>query len=284
MVKVLTTTAEFISARSSEKVPVGFVPTMGNLHAGHISLLEKALSEFEVVCFSIFVNPKQFGPSEDFNRYPRTLKDDINLIEKLMLKFPNSRILVYAPKDPAEVFPENADQTISVGAISEVLEGAIRPGHFDGVTTVVYRLFEIVRPQKAYFGFKDYQQYVIIKKMVRDLALPVMIEGMPIIRDENGLALSSRNQYLSSEQKEKALTLSRSLRVILTLINGERKNLPLAQKKIEDLLKDKNWNYLEIRDSLTLESNISHSKEITILGVYQLGTTRLLDNMQMELK
>lgn len=284
MVKIFTSTEEFIHARNEVKDKVGFVPTMGNLHAGHISLLEMALSEYKVVCFSIFVNPKQFGPNEDFAHYPRTLRDDINLIEKLMQKFPNSFVLVYAPKTPAEVFPDNQNETISVGVLSTILEGAIRPGHFDGVTTVVHRLFEIARPEKAYFGLKDYQQYVVIKKMVKDLSLPVVIKGMPIIREESGLALSSRNQYLSPEQKEKSLVLYQSLQEVVSLINHERKNLPLAQKRIDEILKDKNWNYLEIRDSLTLDEDISHSKEITILGVYQLGTTRLLDNMQMELK
>lgn len=284
MVKVVTTTAELISARLQEKQPVGFVPTMGNLHAGHISLLETALKKFSSVYFSIFVNPKQFGPNEDFNRYPRTLKDDINLIEELLQKFPGSHVTVYAPKDPAEVFPEGKGQTVSVQGLSEMLEGAIRPGHFDGVTTVVYRLFELIKPEKAYFGLKDYQQYVVIKQMVKDLLLPIEVVGLPIIRETSGLALSSRNQYLTPEQKEVSLILSKSLKEVTGILSGERKNLEKANLRIKELLQDKNWNYLEIRDALTLDTNTTNSKNVTILAVYQLGSTRLLDNMQTELQ
>lgn len=284
MVRVVTTTDDLIKARLQEKQSVGFVPTMGNLHAGHISLLETALKEFTSVYLSIFVNPKQFGPNEDFNRYPRTLKDDINLIEKLMEKYPDSSVTVYAPKDPVEVFPEGKAQAVSIHGLSATLEGAIRPGHFDGVTTVVYRLFELVKPKKAYFGLKDYQQYVVIKQMVKDLVLPVEVAGLPIIREENGLALSSRNQYLTLEQKDASLILSKSLKEISNLVAGNRKNLSKANLKIQEFLKDKNWNYLEIRDAKTLDSDVSKSTEVTLLAVYQLGSTRLLDNMQMELK
>lgn len=262
---------------------MAFVPTMGNLHAGHISLLEKALEEFKTVYFSIFVNPKQFGPNEDFNRYPRTLDSDIALIEKAAGKFHGAKIVVYAPKNPDEVFPQGHNQTISVYGLSTVLEGKIRPGHFDGVATVVYRLFDLVKPSKAYFGLKDYQQYLVIRQMVKDLALPIKIVGMPIIREESGLALSSRNQYLSPEQKEISLHLSRTLNSLKNIINGHRKNLPEARAFIRECLKDANWNYLEIRDSETFSEDVSNSRNISLLAVYQLGTTRLLDNMQIDL-
>jgi pantoate--beta-alanine ligase len=283
MVILTRTTLELQNERAKDS-EIGFVPTMGNLHQGHMSLLERALSEYKTVYFSIFVNPKQFGPNEDFNRYPRTLESDISLIENMALRFPNSRVVVYSPKDPQEVFPEKADQTISVCGLSTDLEGALRPGHFDGVATVVYRLFELMKPSKAYFGLKDYQQYLVIKQMVKDLNLPIKITGMPIIRETSGLALSSRNQYLSTEQKEGSLLISRTLNSIREMIAGKRSGIPAAKTFIKDALKDQNWNYLEVRDSETFSQDISTSTNITILAVYQMGTTRLLDNMQVEVK
>lgn len=284
MVTLIRETSELIQTRKTETDSVGFVPTMGNLHEGHISLLERALNEHKTVYFSIFVNPKQFGPNEDFNRYPRTLENDLNLIKKSAERFSNSRVVVYAPHDPQEVFPEGKGQTISVQHLSTVLEGKIRPGHFDGVATVVYRLFELVQPKTAYFGLKDFQQYHVIKQMVKDLALPVTIIGMPIIREEAGLALSSRNQYLSTEQKEVSLILFKTLSKIKNIIQHNPKNRPEVHSFIQEMLKDKNWNYLELRDSETFSEDISQSKNITALAVYQLGTTRLLDNMQIEIK
>lgn len=279
MVKVIRTTSELIQERKNDS-QIGFVPTMGNLHSGHISLLERALSEFPVVYFSIFVNPKQFGPNEDFNRYPRTLENDISLIEKSAKRFPNSKVVVYSPKDPQEVFPENENQTISVVNLSTILEGRIRPGHFDGVATVVYRLFELVKPQTAYFGLKDYQQYLVIRQMVKDLALPIRIQGMPIIREESGLALSSRNQYLTPEQKAGSLILFRTLNKVKELISSGRQDE--ANSFIKEVTSDANWNYLEIRDAETFAEDITNSKQLTILAVYQMGSTRLLDNMQVE--
>jgi pantoate--beta-alanine ligase len=282
MVKLIQTTEEFKLERAKD-TEVGFVPTMGNLHAGHISLLERALSEFKTVYFSIFVNPKQFGPNEDFNRYPRTLESDLNLIQKSVERFPNSKVVVYSPKDPEEVFPEGESQTISVYGLSTDLEGKIRPGHFDGVATVVYRLFDLVKPTKAYFGLKDYQQYLVIKTMVSDLSLPIKIVGMPIIRETEGLALSSRNQYLSHEQKTASLLISRTLKEIENKINGSSQNLLATKSYIHEVLKDPNWNYLEIRDAETFSDDLSLSKKLTILAVYQMGTTRLLDNIQVNL-
>lgn len=283
MVRIITTTDELQQVRTEEKGPVAFVPTMGNLHAGHISLVKAALKECEVVYFSIFVNPKQFGPHEDFNRYPRTLENDINLLKECLTHFPNRRLIVYAPVNPAEVFPHKSERNISVFGLSKILEGAIRPGHFDGVATVVYRLFELVKPMTAYFGLKDYQQFLVIRQMVQDLFIPVEIIGMPIIREQDGLALSSRNQYLTPEEKKQGLILYHSLKEIEAAIRGKKENLPAAQNLIAEKLHDKNWNYLELRDAETLSEDISTSSRLTVLGVYQLRTTRLLDNLQLEL-
>ena len=284
MVITITDTQELINHRKLQKGEVGFVPTMGNLHAGHISLLEKALIDFMVVYFSIFVNPKQFAPNEDFAKYPRTLQQDIDLIEALAKKHPKSDIIIYAPKDSAEIYPQGYDQAVFVSGISSLLEGARRPTHFDGVTTVVYRLFEIVKPTRAYFGLKDYQQYLIVKKMVKDLQLPIDIKGMPIVRETTGLALSSRNQYLSKEEREVALTLSKTLHQAKDILQGSRTNIPKVQAFLSDVIKDPRWNYLELKDSETLSEDVSRSTSVTLLGVFQLGTTRLLDNMQLELQ
>lgn len=278
MVTLIDNTDQLQKLRTLETKSVGFVPTMGNLHAGHISLLKQALLDHPVVYLSIFVNPKQFGPKEDFERYPRTLQTDIALINKAAEDFPNSEVIIYAPKSAEEVFPAGFKQTISVQGLSNVLEGALRPGHFDGMATVVWRLFDIVKPSTAYFGLKDFQQYHVVKQMVNDLKMPIKIQGMPIIREESGLALSSRNQYLSPDQKKTSLILFKTL--------TEIKKLLLAginpQDYIREALKDPNWNYLEIRDTETFSENINHSNNLTILAVYQMGTTRLLDNLQVE--
>ncbi len=284
MVIVHTSTAEVIRERSGEKSTVGFVPTMGNLHQGHLSLLREALKHDPVVYFSIFVNPKQFGPSEDFNKYPRTLEDDLSLIRTVEKEFPSSKIVVYAPASPEEVYPPGYNQRVDVTGLSERLEGANRPGHFEGVATVVYRLFEIVKPREAFFGLKDYQQYLVIRQMALDLSLPLKVTGMPIIRDHDGLALSSRNQYLNAEERVEALTLSRTLKKVKEALDGKKMNLPLAQKIIQETLKDPRWNYLELLDGHSLSRDLSESGLVSLLGVFQLRTTRLLDNIQMELK
>lgn len=277
MVKLITSTSELREERKTVG-KIGFVPTMGNLHQGHISLLERALSEYQTVYFSIFVNPKQFGPNEDFNRYPRTLENDVKLIEQSAQRFPNSNVVVYSPRDPKEVFPENDNQTISVQGLSTDLEGKIRPGHFDGVATVVYRLFELMKPETAYFGLKDYQQYLVIRQMVKDLAMPIKIQGMPIIRETEGLAMSSRNQYLSPEQRHASLLISRTLKEVERKIKS---GLPETKQYIAEILKDPNWDYLELRDAETFSPDLSQSKNITVVAVYRMGTTRLLDNIQV---
>lgn len=280
MVTLISTTAELEQQRAKITSSVGFVPTMGNLHQGHISLLQEALVHHPTVYLSIFVNPKQFGPHEDFNRYPRTLESDINLIEEALSNYPKAQVFVYAPKDPQEVFPVGMDHTISVQGLSTELEGKIRPGHFDGVATVVWRLFDLVKPETAYFGLKDFQQYHVIKQMVKDLMLPIKIQGMPIIREATGLALSSRNQYLTTEQKSASLILFHTLTAIKELITSGKN----PETYIKNALTDPQWNYLELRDTETFSQDITNAKNITILAVYQMGSTRLLDNMQVEVK
>jgi pantoate--beta-alanine ligase len=284
MVKIIKSSLDLINERSLDTKQIGFVPTMGNLHDGHLSLLEKALTDNDVVYFSIFVNPKQFSPTEDFQKYPRTLSEDVSKIENTEKKFQNKKIVIFAPPTPEEIFPGDFNQTISVVELCNTLEGKQRPGHFDGVATVVFQLFQLIRPNKAYFGLKDFQQYLVIRKLVRDLAMPTEIIGMPTVRDFSGLALSSRNQYLSDQQREQALILPQSLKKIADIIEGKKENLAHAKLEIDRLIMDKNWNYLEMRDAENLSTDLTSSSQIAILGVYQLGTTRLLDNIQLGIK
>lgn len=276
MIKLFTTRKDFDHFRNTlNGKTIGLVPTMGNLHQGHISLLEKSLEENDVSVMTIFVNPKQFGPNEDFDKYPRTLDADIAKISSLaMTKGMGKEIVVFAPKSNDEIYPAGFSSSISVGELKNKLEGAIRSTHFDGVTTVVYRLFRIIKADRAYFGQKDYQQVLIIKKMVSDLEIPIQITMMPIIRNAEGLALSSRNQYLDETQRTEALHLSK------TLINVQKLILTNQDYKsyIKEILKDPRWDYLEVLDAQTLEQNDT-AKDFIVLGVLRLGQTRLLDNM-----
>jgi len=260
------------------KKSIGFVPTMGALHEGHLSLIRKARKENDIVVVSIFVNPTQFGPKEDLKKYPRPWKQDKKLCEFLHVDY------IFKPE--AKRFYEEPYLTyVNVEKITNILCGKSRPTHFRGVTTVVTKLFNIVQPNNAYFGQKDYQQSLVIRTMVRNLNMPVRIKVMPIIREKDGLALSSRNQYLSEEERSRALSLYQ------TLLYGKKlylegltnpKSLRLRmyrflQRSI-DKKKDK-IDYLEIRDALTLEIAKEHHAKIVIAMAVFIGKTRLIDNI-----
>lgn len=281
MIKIFTTAKDYDHYRKTLKHnSVGIVPTMGNLHEGHLSLLKKSIDENDVTVISIYVNPKQFGPTEDFATYPRTLDADLAKISNLALhlQMEGKEIAVFAPKDNEQIYPKGFNTLIKVSGVSEVLEGARRPTHFDGVTTVVYRLFKIIGATNAYFGQKDYQQCVVIKKMVADLSLEIKIHIMPIIRNSEGLALSSRNQYLSESDRSEALHLPRTLKQIEMLI----KNKMDYKALIESELTNNKWDYLEVLNAENLEAAIESTRELVIIGVYKLGNTRLLDNILVQ--
>ena len=277
MIKLFTNRKDFDYFRNELTTQsIGLVPTMGNLHKGHLSLLEKAISENDVAIVTIYVNPKQFAPNEDFDKYPRTLDDDIAKISSVaMLLDKKKEIVVYAPSSDQEIYPTGFSTTISVGAMTQKLEGAIRPTHFDGVTTVVFRLFAITKAHQAYFGQKDVQQCLIIQKMVHDLQIPIKINIMPIVRNSEGLALSSRNQYLSETERTEALILPHTLQKIEKLIRSKQD----YKSFVEEILKDKNWDYLEILDSKNLELPTDRTQEVVILAAYHMSSTRLLDNI-----
>jgi pantoate--beta-alanine ligase len=256
---------------------IGLVPTMGNLHEGHISLLKKSIEENDISVLTIFVNPTQFGPNEDFAKYPRTLDQDLSKIENLILHINDSQkeVIVFAPSSNTEIYPPGFTTSISIGAMKEKLCGKVRPTHFDGVTTVVFKIFTLINPTKAYFGQKDFQQCAIIKKMIFDLELPIEMKVMPIIRNSLGLALSSRNQYLTEKEMNDALHLPKTLKHIVEL-SSENKNIDdfIAQE-----LKDERWDYLEVLDSTTLEKENSTTTELVIVGALKINKTRLLDNI-----
>jgi pantoate--beta-alanine ligase len=284
MIKVYTTVSEFKSYKDNLGIcSIGLVPTMGNLHEGHLSLLKQSLAENTVSVITIFVNPKQFGPNEDFDKYPRTLDDDLAKISNLAMQTNSldekKDIIVFAPSNNEEIFPVGFNTTISIKGMTQKLEGKFRPDHFDGVTTVVYRLFKIIGASNAYFGQKDFQQCAVIKKMIVDLSIDINFFILPIVRNSEGLALSSRNQFLSAEQRITALHLPRILKKIENLI----KNNADTKELITNELTDNKWDYLEVLDSQSLDSPSASTSEVVIIGAYRLGTTRLLDNILVQL-
>jgi pantoate--beta-alanine ligase len=264
-------------SRAKERI-VGLVPTMGALHEGHFSLIRAAESESAPVVVSIFVNPKQFGPSEDFQKYPRAFDADRAALENLGVDY------LFAP-NPEEMYPRGFRTTVTVEGVSEKLEGRSRPGHFQGVTTVVLKLLEIVQPNRAYFGRKDAQQARIIRQMALDLNLGTQIVVRPILREPDGLALSSRNVYLNADERRAATALYRSLEATRREIAaGERNpaNLLVALRRVIDAEPAVALDYAEIVDAETLEPVVNLRGECLILLAAKVGKTRLIDNALIE--
>ena len=259
---------------------IGFVPTMGNLHEGHLDLVRKARQLCDVVVVSIFVNPLQFGPTEDLDAYPRTMAADK---EKL---FSEGVQILYAP-DVEDIYPEGMDaQTVvQVPDLGDTLCGSSRPGHFDGVTTVVSKLFNIVQPDAAVFGEKDFQQLSIVRKMVRDLCMPVKIVGVATTRDEDGLAKSSRNFYLTPKQRRIAPLLHETLNNCREAIACDFDNFLQLESHARMKLLQAGFepDYFAIRDAKTLRTVTENTEEIAILAAARLGNTRLIDNVRLSL-
>lgn len=256
----------------------GFVPTMGALHAGHLSLVRAALAECQPLIASIFVNPTQFGPGEDFQKYPRSFAEDAKMLEEAGVEY------LFAP-EAAEIFPAEFRTWVTVEGLSERLEGRARPGHFRGVTTVVLKLLEIVQPRKAYFGRKDAQQARIIRQMVRDLHLDAEIVVCPIVREPDGLAMSSRNAYLKPHERRAGTILFRALEgARASIAQGERDALRLAATMREVLRTEPlaAVDYAEIVDAETLEQVTRLRGVCLALLAARVGATRLIDNMLIE--
>jgi pantoate--beta-alanine ligase len=257
---------------------LGLVPTMGALHEGHLSLVRAARAACDVVAASIFVNPTQFGPNEDFSKYPRTFDEDCALLEREGVQ------LIFAPT-VAEMYPAGANTFVVVEGVSDRLDGASRPGHFRGVTTVVSKLFHIVGPHKAFFGQKDAAQVAVLRKMVRDLNFPLQVVVCPIVREPDGLALSSRNRYLSVKERKQALVLHRALRSVEeAAASGEKSSSRLIEiaRGIFAKEPDVRVDYIAVVDPATLEDVLDVSAVTLVAVAAHVGTTRLIDNTLLE--
>ncbi len=257
---------------------IGFVPTMGYLHEGHLSLANRSVQDNDFTVMSIFVNPTQFGPNEDFEKYPRDMERDLSLAESAGVD------VVFSP-GVAEMYPEKYKTYVNVEDITGVLCGLSRPGHFRGVTTVVNKLFNIIEPHKAYFGQKDAQQVIVIKKMIRDLNMNLEIVTCPIIRESDGLAMSSRNVYLNSEERKAAVILSKSLLEVEELIKqGERSCVKVVQY-LKDRIRSEELakiDYVEVVSGNGLEAIEQIRESVLIALAVRFGKTRLIDNIMVE--
>lgn len=254
---------------------VGLVPTMGALHEGHLSLVRQAVSENPVVVVSIFVNPTQFNDPEDLKRYPRTLEADMELLKSTGCQF------VFAPS-PEEVYPEPDTRKFAFGKLEQVMEGKFRPGHFNGVAQVVSKLFDMANPQKAYFGLKDFQQLAIIREMVKQLQLPVEIVACEIVREDSGLAMSSRNELLSPDERQEAALIYETLKHAVTL--KEKKTITQLEEWVTTAINNSdvlNVEYFEIVDSETLQHASEWTYEGELRGCIAVfcGNVRLIDNI-----
>ncbi len=271
--------AHFVASRGSGTV--GFVPTMGMLHDGHLSLVHLAARETQTVVVSIFVNPTQFGPNEDFHKYPRSLERDLQTLRG------QGASAVFAP-DVAEMYPAStgtgAGTMVHVSGVSETLCGPFRPGHFDGVATVVNKLLHAVGPCRAYLGRKDFQQLAVIRRMVADLFLPVQVVGAPTVRDPDGLAMSSRNAYLSGAERDRALGIARGLRAAHQAFElGERDAETLRAAAIVHIAPiASSIEYVSVADPESLALLEGDVSDCALLAVaIRIGTTRLIDNLEL---
>ncbi len=278
--RVVRTLEEMRQARASLTGSVGFVPTMGYLHEGHLSLVRRARSECQHVVVSIFVNPTQFGPGEDYQRYPRDEARDLALLEREGVD------LVFVPS-AAEMYPEGFATWVEVsGPLTGRLEGASRPGHFRGVATVVLKLFNLVQPHRAYFGEKDAQQLRVVRRMVSDLNLPVEIVPCPTVREPDGLAMSSRNVYLSPEERTQALALSRALELARRLVREEGlRDAAELRRRLEDFLRRSPGvalDYVSVAHPETLAELERIEGPALVLLAARVGPARLIDNALIE--
>ncbi|ATH61740.1 pantoate--beta-alanine ligase [Staphylococcus pasteuri] len=278
MTKVITTVSEMQNIAKEYKThgqTIGFVPTMGALHEGHLKMMELSSEFNDVTVVSIFVNPLQFGPNEDFDAYPRQIDKDVEMIEQIDVDY------VFYPS-VEEMYPDELGVTLKIGKLAHVLEGAQRPGHFEGVVTVVNKLFNIVSPDYAYFGKKDAQQLAIVEKMVKDFNQPIEIIGVDIVREKDGLAKSSRNVYLTVEERQEAVHLSKSLKLARELYNNGERNSSVIIDEITQYLLDYTsgqvdevaiYSYPELEEQTKIEGQIFISLAV------KFSKARLIDNI-----
>ena len=273
--KVIETIDEMKRERAKLPGTVGFVPTMGYLHEGHMSLVRRAKIDNSAVVVSIFVNPTQFGPKEDFDKYPRDTERDLAMLEK------EKTNIVFMPS-VAEMYPPGYDTWVSVEKLTQPLEGAIRPGHFRGVTTVVNKLFNIVQPTKAYFGQKDAQQALVLRKMAVDLNMNLEVVTLPTVREPDGLAMSSRNVYLKPRQRKQAVVISQALSLAYELYAQGETNANVIRQKMKELIEQQplgKIEYISIASTETLEELETVNPPTLVSLVVRFGKTRLLNNI-----
>ncbi|OAG27658.1 pantoate--beta-alanine ligase [Thermodesulfatator autotrophicus] len=259
-------------------IRIALVPTMGYFHEGHLALMKKAKTLADKVVVSIFVNPIQFGPREDFSSYPRDLERDAAMAQEIGVD------VIFTP-EARDMYPEGYQTYVEVTELSKPLCGARRPGHFKGVATVCLKLFNIVRPHVAIFGLKDYQQFLVIKRLVKDLNLDVEIVGHPIVREKDGLAMSSRNVYLSEEERKSAVCLYKALCLAKEKVKAGQRNPEALQKELEEFVLSHPYtkiDYIEFRDPETLEEVKEISKPTLLALAVFVGKARLIDNMIIE--
>ncbi len=276
--KIIETIGDMKKLRQQLTEPIGFVPTMGYLHEGHLALVRRARAENPSVVVSIFVNPTQFGPQEDFNSYPCDTKRDLSLLDK------EGTDVVFMPS-VAEIYPRQFSSWVELGRVTERLEGASRPSHFRGVTTVCAKLFNIVQPTRAYFGQKDAQQAVVIKKMVADLNMNLEIITLPTVREPDGLAMSSRNTYLNSEERRAATVLYQALSLAQKLWSqGEKDAQRLRQEMIGLIQKQPlaSIDYVSVANAETLDELDTVNPPALVSLAVKIGKTRLIDNIVLE--
>jgi pantoate--beta-alanine ligase len=276
--KTIKEVRNLVKAARSKGGKIGLVPTMGALHVGHISLIEAALKDCDFVVVSIFVNPTQFGPGEDFEKYPRPLEADLEICRKAHVD------VVFAP-EPQQMYPMENLSWVTVEKLTEPLCGRSRPGHFRGVTTVCAKLFNIVAPDVAYFGQKDAQQAIVIKRMAADLNMPLEIVICPTVREPNGLAVSSRNQYLTEQQKKDAANIYKSLQTCRRLIGTgttETHQIISEMRKILQQIPSGQIEYISIVDAETLESIEKIAGKVLAAVAVKVGPARLIDNILVD--
>ena len=272
-IKKINVLSQHLDALRRRGRTIGFVPTMGSLHEGHLSLVRAAKKENDIVVVSIFVNPLQFGPKEDFRKYPRDLKTDARLLKGIC-------DVLFIPST-FEFYPKDFCSFVEVKSLSDQACGRSRPGHFRGVTTVVAKLFHIVRPRIAYFGQKDAQQVVIIQKMMRDLNFPSRVKVLPIVREKDGLAMSSRNVYLSSRERSEAVVLFQALKSAERMVTGGARDTAKIKGTLRDFINrcpSARIDYIEVLDRKTLQSLKTIEKDAFLLLAVFIGSTRLIDN------
>ncbi len=271
---------EWRKQQQQQGYQVGFVPTMGNLHQGHLQLVKAAKAQCEIVIASIFVNPMQFGQNEDLDAYPRTIEEDKDKLRALSVD------ALFLPA-VSEMYPRGlAQQTfVEVPGLSDIICGASRPGHFRGVATVVSKLFNMVQPDVAFFGEKDFQQLLVIKTMVKDLSMDIVIHPVATEREDSGLAMSSRNGYLNEAQRKIAPVLFKQLNAIRAAVQTGNTDFAELEKQASDALNDAGFNtdYITIRNAETLADAVPDDTHLVVLAAAFLGTTRLIDNIDFEL-